>query len=256
MAEAVRLRLRARLLGLLLVLGLWEACARTGWAGRTLLASPEEVLSALWRSLDPSAPVARRVFVHAGATLGRALGGWLLALAFGVVGGVAVGALRRRLLGTDALVEFARAIPPILVFPLLLVAFDYGDGAYVSTIAFGACPVVVTTVARAVERISRDKLDVLRVFDVGPAVRAAAAVMEVIPGCILGARLALSLSIVVSVVTEMVFTPRSGVALGSMAKDAQMSFDTPTLYAAIVVIGAAGFAADRCLRAVERRLGA
>lgn len=244
-----------RLLGLLLVLGLWEACTRRGQVGRTLLASPEEVLAALWASLDPVTPVARRVFVHAGATLGRALGGWLLALGFGVAGGAVVGALRRWLLGTDALVEFARAIPPILVFPLFLVAFDYGDGAYVSTVAFGACPVVVTTVARAVEGISRERLDVLRVFDVGPMVRAGAAVMEVLPGCALGARLALSLSLVVAVVTEMVFTPRSGVALGAMAKDAQMSFDTPVLYAAIAVIGATGFMADRALRALERRLG-
>lgn len=246
---------RRRLLGALLGLALWAACTRSGQVGRTLLASPEEVFTTLWRALDPLAPLGRRVFAHAGETLRRALAGWLVALSLGVSGGVVVGALRRRLLGADALVEFARAIPPILVFPLFLVAFDYNDGAYVSTIAFGACPVVVTTVARGVEGVARAPFEALKVFDAGPAVRAAAAVLEVLPSCVLGARLALSLSLVVAVVTEMVFTPRSGIALGSLAKDAQMSFDTPVLYAAIAVIGATGFVADRALRAAERRLG-
>lgn len=250
MAEGVLTR-HTRLLGPLLGLGLWALAARSGWVGRTLLASPAEVLAAL----APGGTGAPRVWVHAWATLGRALPGWALALAVGVPLGVAVGALRRWLLGADGLVEFLRAVPPILVFPLFLVAFDYGDGAYVSTIAFGCAPVVVVTVARAVEGIARAPFEVLQVSAAGRPVRALAWALALLPAAVLSARLALGLALVVSVVTEMVFTPRSGVALGALAKDAQMSFATPVLYAAIVVVGAFGFAANRALRALEHRLG-
>jgi len=243
------------LIGAVTVIALWLLLARTGLVGRTLLADPGEVLRVFARALDPAATGRDRILVHAGGTLGRALCGWLLAVGLGVLGGVGVGARRFLHRGSEPVVDFARAIPPIMVFPLFLVAFNYGDSAYVGTIAFGCVPVVMLTVGRAMSHVSPAKMEVLQVFGAPRRVRAFAAVMEVVPSCFLGARIALSLSLVIAVVTEMVFTPRSGLALGSLAKDAQMSFDTPVVYAALLIVGVFGFAANALMRVLEARLG-
>jgi len=152
--------------------------------------------------------------------------------------------------------ELARAIPPILVFPLFLVSFDYSRGAYVSTIAFGAAPVVAVSVASAMRRSGGVRHELLQVFGATRLRRMMAHAMDLLPSLVLAARLALSLSLVIAVVTEMVFAPRSGFALGAYAKDAEMTFDTPAVYAAMLMIGGVGLALNAALAALGRRLGA
>jgi ABC-type nitrate/sulfonate/bicarbonate transport system permease component len=44
--------------------------------------------------------------------------------------------------------------------------------------------------------------------------------MEIAPSAFLGARITFSMSLVIAVVSEMIFTPRSGLAIGSLAKRA------------------------------------
>ncbi len=39
----------------------------------------------------------------------------------------------------------------------------------------------------------------------------------------------------------MLFMPRSGWALGTLARDAQMNFDTPTFYTSILIIDIIGY---------------
>lgn len=236
-------------------LALWLALARSGWIGRTLLADPIDVARALAGAFDPAAPPGARVLVHAEATLVRALAGWVIALLVGMGCGVALGARAWAYVLGEPLFELARAVPPILAFPLLLVAFDFGEPAYVGTIVLGCVPIVAITVARGRLGASRERSELLAVFGVPRSVRALTAIMEVMPSCFLAARLALSTSLVIAVVTEMVFTPRSGIALGALAKEAQMSFETDVYFAVVVVVGLFGYAANVALRAVERRLG-
>jgi len=243
----------AWLIGLTLLLVIWTLCAELGWIGPTLLASPGEVLAVFARSLGAGDETA--LFSHAAGTIGRALAGWGIAVLAGLLIGAAFGVRTVLYDAAEPLVELARAIPPIMVFPLLLVAFNYGGPSYVWTIVFGCLPVMILTVARGTRRISRAKMELLAVFETTRGVRALAATLEVLPSAVLGARITLSIALVVSVVTEMVFTPRSGLALGALAKEAEISFNTPLFYAALVLLGTFGYVANIALRAVEVRLG-
>ncbi len=237
-----------------LLLAVWGLVSELGWVGSTLVATPAEVADAFVAATRPGAPDGRNVWLHANGTLGRAATGWAIALGLGLLVGLGAGARRLVYAGSEPLVELARSVPPIMVFPVLLVAFDYSDGAYVGTIVFGCVPVMVITVARGVQALSRPKLEVLRVHRVRSSVRALALVMELLPSVVLGARLTLSISLVIAVVTEMVFSPRSGIALGALAKEAEVAFDTPVFYAALVVIASVGYLANVGLRWIEERL--
>jgi ABC-type nitrate/sulfonate/bicarbonate transport system permease component len=79
--------------------------------------------------------------------------------------------------------------------------------------------------------------------------------VEILPSVFLAARVIFSFSIIVAIVTEMVFSPRSGFALGSLAKDSEISFDTPTFYACAVILGAYGYVVNSLLRRIESWLG-
>lgn len=241
-------------LGAAAAIGLWAAVSGLGVAGRTLVASPLEVGRMLLRALPPVAHGAAPLYLHLGATLERALAGWGIVVAAGIGLGVLLGRSVPLLAASEPVVEFARAVPPVMAFPLFLVTFDFGEPAYVATIVFGCLPVMILTVAHGARGMSRDKHELLAVFAVPRATRLLATVMESLPSCVLGARITLALSLVIGVVTEMVFAPRSGLALGAFAKDAEISFDTPSFWAAIVLIGTVGWAANGALRALERRL--
>jgi len=238
--------------GLALLL-FWFALARSGLVGRTLLADPLEVLAVLGRELDPHA--SGRVLPHALGTLGRALSGWAWGMGLGVAIGLLAGRGPSLERASAPTLELARAIPPIMVFPLFLVYFNYADAAYVGTIAFGCAPVVALTLARARRRLGGTSFELLEVFGASRSARGFAVAMELSPSVLLASRLALSLSLVIAIVTEMVFAPRSGLALGAYAKDAEMSFDTPAFYAAMLLVGGLGFALNAGLAWLERRLG-
>jgi ABC-type nitrate/sulfonate/bicarbonate transport system permease component len=227
---------------------IWWAAARFGVVGRTVLAGPGEVAS-----LIPS-HVFRTVLYHFAHSAARALVGWTIALLAGAILGLSVGARRLSFDATQPLVEFFRSVPPVLAFPLFLVSFDYGERAYVWTIVFGCLPIVFLTVARGTQTMDPGPLRTLRVFGASRTVLFAARALEALPALFLAARVTFSISLIVTVVCEMVSTPRSGIGAGTLARDAELSFETPTFYLCIIVVGAYAFLCNRILEAVERRL--
>jgi ABC-type nitrate/sulfonate/bicarbonate transport system permease component len=261
-------------LTLLLVLALWQAAYSFNWLGRTLLASPREVADEIVGALfigsesDTTLPAhpewiqfferfgitphhGSPLFLATRDTLLRAFVGWSLAVVFGLVIGTVLSASPSFYHVTEPLLEFIRAIPPIMIFPLLLVAFNFSDQAYVWTIVLGCLPVMVLAVARGSLAIVQERVELLSVFHVHWVVRSFARMMEVMPSLVLGARLAFSLSLIITVVMEMIFTPRHGHALGALAKDSEITFNTPTFFSCVVVLGACGYIVNLALKNLE-----
>lgn len=242
---------RPYIISIPLALLFWFLATHFGFIGASLLAHPGEVGHVLAEAFKFDIAPGQNVLVNALATIERAVLGWGLSVGAGVICGLILGVSSLAYKGTEPLFEFARAVPPIMVFPVFLVAFNYGERAYIWTIVYGCFPIVLLTVARGVQRISKDKREILRIHNVHPTIQIFAIVMETLPSCFLGARLSLSVSLIVAVVTEMVFSPRSGLALGALAKDAEMSFETPLFYAAITIIGAFGYFANMLIKRAE-----
>lgn len=243
------------ILGVSFCLLLWFVVVRWHIIGPTLIASPSEVVRVVIDSASARISRDENVFIQTYATIKRVLVGWSIALVVGIIVGALLGLLSAAYDAIEPVVEFFRSIPPIMLFPLFLVAFNYGEEAYISTIAFGCVPLVTLTVARGFQQTSLVRLELLKVFRVPKRVRTFAQFMEVLPSCVLAARLAFSISIIVAVVSEMVFTPRDGTALGSLAKNAEIAFHTPVFIAAILVIGLFGYAGNVAIRKLEERLG-
>ena len=241
--------------GFLLVVALWFLASHFDWIDNTLLASPIETYNAIKKSFDPDASLSEKLFKHAGQTIPIALKGWAISLYLGTVLGLIFGFTQYLLRSFEVAIEFFRAIPPILAFPLMAVTFDYGDPAYVWTIVFGCLPIMMLTVSKGVDFISDQSLEILKVFNVGPIKTVIAKSFEMLPSIFLGARVTLSFALIISVVCEMVLTPKSGLALGSLAKEAEMSFETPVFYGILVLLGLFGFISNLLLKKLEKLIG-
>ena len=233
----------------------WIAASATGVVSKTLLASPWDVYTAIQNGFAADATPAQQIHVHALHTIYRACSGWLFSLMIAIPLGIALGASAWVYAGAEGAIELIRSIPPILAFPLLLVAFNFGDTAYLATILFGCTPIVILTIARATQAISPARREILRVYRVPRHRVAACYAMELVPGIFLGGRLAMSMALIITVVSEMVFTPRNGLSLGALARDSQIDFNTPAFYACVLFAAIFGLTANMALKYGEHRLG-
>ncbi len=232
-------------ISVMFILLLWGVVTSFALIDQTLLAGPVETFRVIIAG--------DQIFIHAWHTIIRALEGWSVALVLGGFIGLAIGMAGNFFKAIEPLMEFLRAIPPVMAFPLFLVGFNYGEGAYIWTVIFGCFPIMMLTVSRGFQQISKDKLELLALYHVKKRLRLMSCFMESLPHIFLGGRLTLSFALVIAVVTEMIFTPRSGFALGALARDAEINFDTPTFYAAVLVIGGFGYFANVALRKIHQK---
>lgn len=238
----------APLLLFVVPLGLWAGLTETGALRHRAVAGPVATWAAFVRGL-----VEGGLIDDVSATAWRVSVGVLLGALVGLPLGVFVGLSKERKRVLDPGLDFLRAIPPLLVFPLLLLAFGYDDRARIGVVAWAAALVISLYVTAGVGRSRRERLRALRAMG---ATRWQTLkwlhLYEVLPSCLTALRHAVATGIVVAVVTEMVVGVPHG--LGARAVAAQIAYDTPELYAVILTTGAIGYVVGRLLSSLERRL--
>jgi ABC-type nitrate/sulfonate/bicarbonate transport system permease component len=229
-------------------IALWAALVDGGVVRHRALAGPLATLRALADGASGGGLLA-----DVGATAARVGIGVALGLLVGLPVGLWVGISKARRQSVEPGLDFLRAVPPLLLFPLLLLAFGYGDGARVCAVAWAAALDVSLLVAAAAARVHPARLRALRAMGLGRRQLVRWLYLyEVLPGALAALRRATATGLIVAVVTEMVVGAPHG--LGTRALTAQIAYDTPALYAVILATGALGFAAGKSLLALERRL--
>ena len=178
--------------------------------------------------------------------------GFVLAAVIGVVAGTLIGMVPRLQRATQPVTELVRSIPPPLLFPFALVVFGIGDGSKVALIALGSVwPVLLNTVD-GVRGVDPQVLDVARSFRIGRWREVTRVVLPAAsPKIVAGLRIALSVALLLMVVSEM----RGGTdGIGFRIRSAERTFDTAASYAGVIVIGAIGLVANLVFVVIEGRL--
>jgi ABC-type nitrate/sulfonate/bicarbonate transport system permease component len=184
-------------------------------------------------------------------SLARLMTGWLLAAAAGVLLGFTIGRspTARGLLAPA--VHVARAIPPPVLLPLLVVLLGIGDGTKVTLIAVGCVWPILLNTADGVAAIEPLHADTARAYRV-PRVEWLRSV--VLPGAapriFAGLRISLSMAVILMVISEMLGAVDG---IGFELVQAQRTFRTLDVWATIVVLGLLGWTLNAGLAAVEHR---
>lgn len=191
-----------------------------------------------------------RITGHVIPSLGRLLAGYAVALVGGIALGVAIGMSRGLRAFSEPVLEFFRAIPPPVLVPILMLFLGIGTPMKIVVIAAGAIwPILLNTVegVRAVDEVLRDTATVYRL---GPLRRMRTLVLRgASPQIVTGARQALSIAIILMVISEM-FAANNG--LGFTIVSFQRSFALPQMWTGIILLGLVGVALSLIFRLVER----
>ena len=233
----------AGLLGLLAVLGVWEALVRSGRLDYEYLPAPSATARAAW-SLLVSGELGRNV-VH---TLGVTLLGWTAAAVIGVAAGLLLGLSRTAWRYSMASLEALRTVPPISMVPLALLLFGFSMWTELTVIVYAsAWPVLINTIG-GVRGVRPELLDVARMLRLARSERIRKVILPAaLPSTVVGLRLGLSLALVLAVVAEMAGNP-SG--LGNALIRAQQALRPDEMFAYVMTIGLLGVALNAAFRAL------
>lgn len=237
-----------RLMGVAILLAVWAAVAASGWFSPILVPSPLSVVRE-GAKLVSDLPI----WQDLGRTAYRALFAFAVAALVGVPLGIAMGSITAVYQAFEFLVDFFRSIPPLALFPLFLLAFGIGEASKIAVPIYGATLVVIVASAYGVVTVSPLRRTVGRVFGLDRLqVLTKIVLPEALPHVIAGLRTALSLSLVLTVVVEMLIGSGSGI--GKRIYDYQLVFETANMYVAILMTGIFGFGLNKIMVLIERRV--
>jgi ABC-type nitrate/sulfonate/bicarbonate transport system permease component len=207
-----------------------------------------EVVARLWSAwvTDPGAWTDAIV-----PSLTRLLAGWAGAVVVGIAVGTVLGlsAMARDYLGPA--ISFLRAIPPPALLPLFIVLLGIGDGMKAAVIGFGAVWPILLNTADGVASVEPLQRDTARAYRIGFRDELLRIVLPAAaPKIFAGLRISLSIAVILMVISEMIATVDG---VGFALVQAQRSFRTLDVWAAILVLGIIGFALNAALAAVEGR---
>ncbi|WP_158238231.1 ABC transporter permease [Pollutimonas nitritireducens] len=234
-------------LSISIVLVLWSAASHFGLLNATLVPSPLDVArSALVAIRDGT------LLHNTTVSIGRVLVGFFLALIIAIPAGMLM-SMSRLIQGmTEPLVELLRPIPPIALIPLAILWFGIGEASKVAIIAYGAFfPIFVSTLAGfrdadpvhigAARTLGANRYEVFRDVVLPTAY----------PQIVTGARLGMSMAFIVLVAAELI---ASSAGLGHMINYGRITFRTDEIFVGISTIGILGFALNKGLLVLERRI--
>ena len=223
-----------RVIPLLFWLAIWAALSAAFDLRRLLLPDMFSTLSSLFKLLGEAS-----FRSHLAITFLRIVPGILASTLVGVPLGIALAGSQRLRLIIEPFFSFIRGIPAAALFPVVIILFGIGETARVALTIYLALPILlVATISGAVERPeNRTRRDYLRLHRHELAWHhiAMCLLWDALPSVVGGLKIAISLSLVIIITSEMFFVGGSGI--GWFAWDQYQSFNISNMYAAIFAIG-------------------
>ncbi len=167
---------------------------------------------------------------------------FLLGYGLGTTAGIAIGAilglapiLRR---ATDPIVDFVRAIPPLTLIPIYLLIFGIGDTPKIIIIAWGAFFNVLLNTVDGVRSVDPVMIDMARSYRLSVKEQLLMRLRWATPQIVAGARVALAISFILMVTSEM-FASTEGI--GFFVIQAQRTFAIADMWSGILLLGLLGY---------------
>ena len=229
------------------VLVAWEVAARSGRWSKLLFPSLENIFRELGLFFTRTEMLSEVL-----VSLERALGGFALAAAAGILLGLLMGRSKLVAALLDPLFSGTYAVPKLALFPIFIFVFGIGSLSKVALV-FLECLYPIAVMSYAGARGVPEKL-LWSAQNMG-ASRAAILRRVVIPATapfiFAGFRVAVPVAMIVVVITEMI---SSADGLGYLVTYSLSSLKTDRMLAVVVVIAVLGYALDKAVVLLRDRL--
>jgi ABC-type nitrate/sulfonate/bicarbonate transport system permease component len=233
-------------LPVLALLAAWEGVARSGLVTPFMLPSLSSVVGRIAGDIGSG-----DLPINLGLTLYRALVGFFVGGAAGVVLGVFIARMRLVRWFFDPLISVAFPMPKIAFLPIFILWFGFFDVSKIWMVLFSTIFPVVTSTSVGIQGVEREILWSAR--NLGTSERRLLwqiMLPAALPQILTGLQVALPLALIVEIVTEM---SMGGYGLGGAMLQASRFADSRGVFVGIVVTSVVGYALVKGM-AFARRL--
>lgn len=239
---------RRGVVGLLVVLAVWEVFARSGFFSTALTPPLETIAVQLYMLLLDGTLAKNALF-----TLGRVLLGLGIGCAIGIPLGMLMGRVRAVERFFLPLVSALMPIPSLAWVPLFILWFGIGDVTTVIVVTYAATFPITYNVWTGVRAVNPLWIRAARAMAASPQALFWKVVLPgSLPYVITGIRLSFGRAWIAVIGGELLANPEWG--LGRVIFDAKEFLDSPVMLSALIMIGALGLLFERVVfQALETR---
>ncbi len=234
-------------LTLILILAAWEGFARSGAVSAFLLPPLSVVLERVWDDA-----LSGDLLINLAQTLYRMAVGFAISAVLGVMLGILIARSRATRWFFDPIISVAFPMPKIAFLPVFMLWFGLYDASKITMIVFSAIfPVVIATVA-STGGVEKELLWSARSLGASEKRLLWEIILPAaLPQILTGLQVALPVSMIVAVVTEILM---GGAGIGGAMIQASRFADSPGVFAGIIEIAVAGYCFVKGISWVRRRL--
>jgi taurine transport system permease protein len=233
------------------ILLLWWGVSRIGLVPHLFLPTPAEVVTAfvsVWQDGYANASLAE----HLTTSLGRILGGALIAVTLGIPLGLLMGMNRWAKGILDTPIEFYWPLPPLAYLPLMIIWLGIGETSKIALLALAMFAPVALSAQAGVRSVALERVQAALSlgatrFDVFQHIVLPGALPEILTGI----RIALGVGWGTLVAAELIASTRG---IGTMTMSASHFLATDVVFVGIGLIAACAFAFTAAMRVIEHRL--
>lgn len=242
-----RLEKWSSLMFVIIVLLIWEMLVRAGLISKLIFPAPTSIFTTWWDLL-----LHGDLMQHFFITLTRMLSGFSIGGGLGLLLGLTIGWSKRLRIIFDPIIAAAHPIPKISLLPMVIIFFGIGESSRVAMVSIGSFfPMVINTMA-GVLQVNPTYFEVAENYG---ANRWNMFRKVVVPGSMpmifTGARLALQMSLTISISIEMIF---SNNGLGSIAWVAWQTLRLTYLFSVLIMIAIMGVTSNFTLQYIKKWL--
>ena len=232
---------------LVFALIVWQCLVHVGILSPLFFPAPTVILRTLGQWL-----VSNKLYPHLGATLSLVFLGFAFGGLSGLGLGLAMGWSRRLRVMIDPIIAATHPIPKIAILPLLMIIFGIGEvSKFVLVAVVVFFPMLINTVA-GVCQINPIYFEVARSYGASPGkIFTRVVIPGSLPMILAGMRLALNVSLLITIAVELVAAQRG---LGALIWLAWQTLRIEELYASLTITAILGISFNFLLQRLADRI--
>lgn len=235
-------------IGPLVILSIWFLISKLNLIDNFFLPDPFTTLKELF-SLIFNGTIIPDILV----TVKRTILAFIISIIIGLPLGLILGSSRKLYESFEFVIDFFRSIPATAMFPLFLLVFGIEDKSKIAVAAFASAIIIIFNTAYGVFYSKKSRILAAKLMGASKhQIFRFISFWESLPQTFIGLRTALSLSLIIIVVTEMFIGTYAG--LGRKIIDFQITYNIAGLYAVILITGIIGYLINLIFIYMEKRL--
>jgi NitT/TauT family transport system permease protein len=192
-------------------------------------------------------------YKHIFYTLGRTFISFFISALIGIPAGLLIGYFVKVRGYFEFIIDFFRTMPSPALIPLSLVILGIGDLSRITVAVFSISLIIIVNTIYGVKNIKKTRKSVFKVLKSSKYQEFKKLILpEASPFIISGLRTALSINLIIIIVTEMLIGTYYG--LGFIIQTEQLMYNIPEMYSYIIVAGFIGFLLNKLFLIIEKRI--